>query len=155
MDKKKYPQYFFPEIESIIDQSEREKIKKELENIEPKKFNDLRQKGENETYICSLIRSDSIDDFISYVAKNNISFSSSITKSIFETNQFLLTNIDTTLIEYAAFFGSIRIFQYLLFNKAKLDQWIWYYAIHGKDSEIIQILVDKFSKQEKIGYLRE
>ena len=45
-----------------------------------------------------------------------------------------------TLIEYAAFFGSIQIFNYLKLNKISLTPSLWKYAIHGNNAEIIQIL---------------
>ena len=45
-----------------------------------------------------------------------------------------------SLIEYAAFFGSIQIFQYLQFNKVELYPSLWYYSIHGRNPEIIHLL---------------
>ena len=71
-----------------------------------------------------MIRDDNVVEFITYVNKNNISLNSMIQTSIYETNSFLLKkqsvlrrNDDgVTLIEYAAFFGSIQIFQYLQMN---------------------------------------
>ena len=69
-------------------------------------------KGENDSYRSSLIRQDLIDDFISHVSRTNISLTSKIEPSIFETNQFLIEN-KPTLIEYSAFYGSIQICKYL------------------------------------------
>ena len=87
-----------------------------------------------------MIRADSIDDFIIYVNRYNISLSSTINSSIFETNSFLLKNKKTTLIEYAAFFGSIQIFQYLRLNNVILSKRLWLYSIHGKNWELIHLL---------------
>ena len=55
-----------------------------------------------------------------------------IPKSIYETNGFKKLN-DATLIEYAAFFGSIQIFKYLQIKGVKLTPQLWYFAIHGKN----------------------
>ena len=113
------------------------KVKPSIENN--KLFEERRLIGENENYICQLIRNDSINDFIVYINKNNISLSSKITKSIFETNP-LLCETNPTLIEYAAFFGSIQVFQYLQLNGVSLNSSLWIYAIHGKNPEIFHIL---------------
>ena len=66
----------------------------------------------------------------------------SIQRSIFETNQFLF-NKTPTLIEYAAFFGSIQIFNYLLLNHVTITPSLYIYVIHGAHPEIIQIIEEK------------
>ena len=90
--------------------------------------------------ICSLIRQDSVVDFITHVNRYNISPLSRISPSIFETNPFLIDNTNTSLIEYSAFFGSIQIFRYLLMNNAELTPSLWLYAIHSKNAELIHLL---------------
>ena len=70
-------------------------------------------------YICSLIRNDQVVDFIAHLEKNNISPSSTIKQSIYETNQFLNKKEKISLIEYSAFFGAQQIFVYL--NKKNVD----------------------------------
>ena len=109
-------------------------------------FEENRKIGENDNYISKLIQNDSVEEFISYINKTNISLISYIQPSIFETHSFLLKN-KPTLIEYAAFFGSIQIFQFLRFNKVNLESIhfdltpsLWYYSIHGKNADIIHIL---------------
>ena len=42
--------------------------------------------------------------------------------------------------EYAAFFGSIQIFKYLYLNGVELTSSLWFYGIHGDNSELFQIL---------------
>ena len=135
----KYRIYFEPEIHLF-----NEKVDKQSES-----FYDNRKIGENESQICNLIRKDSINEFISYLNTNNCSVKEKIHLSIFETNQFLIKNNDTTLIEYAAFFGSIQIFKYLKLNGAKLKPTLWLYAIHGRNSEIIHILEEECNVDEK------
>ena len=107
--------------------------------------------GENDSYICELIRNDSIDDFIIYVNQKNLSLFSTINDSIFETNSFLIGK-KINLIEYAAFYGSIQIFRYLYLNKNELlNSNLWLYVIHGRNPELIHLLEEnqvKFSETE-------
>ena len=114
----------------------------------PDNYDVNRKIGENESYICKMIRDDNVVEFITYVNKNNISLNSTIQTSIYETNSFLLKqqsvlrrNDDgVTLIEYAAFFGSIQIFQYLQMNGVELTQSLWHFVIHGQNPELIHRL---------------
>ena len=128
----KYIEYFLPEIQQIFDDFHYKTI--------PDNFEEKRKIGENDDFVCELIRNDLVDEFITYVNKTNYSLESKIVNSIYETNSFLIENYTTTLIEYAAFFGSIQIFQYLILNKVKLNQSLWIYAIHGKNAQIIHLL---------------
>ena len=114
-----------------------------LFNEENKLFqmNDKINEGENDHYICQIIRKDLIDDFISYINQNNIPLSSQIESSIFETNLFLI-NKTPSLIEYSSFFGSIRIFKYLIVNGINLTSELLVFAIHGRNPEIIHHLED-------------
>ena len=174
---KKNPVYFYPETSCFqkvqhsiyhdYDDPNNELIK---DFKLPENFEELRQKGENESKICELIRNDSIDDFIVYVNENNISLHSTINYSFYETNS-LLTQIqeDTrdvydyyrckfvqrtnkeknTLIDYAAFFGSIKIFKYLRLNDVKLTSSTFLCSIHGNNSEMIFLFEEIKNKQNK------
>ena len=157
-----YPQYFAPEIKVFINEKWFPKYDKDKENtmenswIEeinkeiPENFYEKRKNGENDNYICELIRDDLVKEFIIYITKNNYSLDSKIVPSIYETNQFLIQNkinessnhqlYNPTLIEYATFYGSIQIFQYLRLNNVELKESLWYYAIHGNNPEIIHLL---------------
>lgn len=138
-----YLEYFQPEINEL---SKNESISNSI----PEDFEENRKIGENENYICKLIRNDSIDDFIVYTNKTNFPIhSTKIKQSIYETN-LLLIDKTPTLIEYAAFFGSIQIFNYLRFNKAELNDSLWFYSIHGQNPDIIHFLEDnKIEKNDK------
>ena len=160
----KYLEYFSPEIKPFLEhqvkQKENEKINKEDDSKEEeedyvinlyeriqkilkedsKLFNEKRKKGENDGYLYQLIRTDSIEDFIIYVNKEDYSLNTYVEESIYETNSFLLKQDKTTLIEYSAFFGSIQIFKYLYKNNVKLTPSLWIYAVHGENEEIIHIL---------------
>ena len=119
----RYCHFFYPELEHFLGEEKIEYIKKELLNKSPKAFDNYeekRQEGQNDSLICSMIRNDSVEEFISHMNRNNYSLSSQITPSIFETNSFLIEQKNITLIEYSAFFGSIQIFQYLNMNGIEL-----------------------------------
>lgn len=159
-----YPFYFYPEFSSFFDknllqriiQDNSEKENKEentneqndfaafdrfIEYVENSrdKFESNRNSGENELYICQLIRNDLVKEFVKYVSQTNYPLSSTIKHSIFETNSFLFDK-NPTLIEYASFFGSIQVFQFLMNSQISLTPSIWNYAIHGNNSLIIHIL---------------
>ena len=137
--KRNYCQFFYPEIESFFQTD-----KKSIEKISSKnqdEFEKMRNIGENHSQICELIRNDSIEEFITFVNKNNYSLKSPIEKSIYETNSFLLKN-KTSLIEYSAFFGSLQILKYFHLNGIELTQSLWIYAVHGDNPELIQYLID-------------
>ncbi|KAK8834723.1 hypothetical protein M9Y10_025987 [Tritrichomonas musculus] len=129
----KYSEYFYPELKPFFPEDHTFSIDG-IENFEEK-----RKIGENDSYVCFLIRNDFIDEFITFVNRINLPLNSKIQKSIFETNKFLLAN-DPTLIEYAIFFGSIQIFQYLRLNSIKPNSYFWQYAIHGKNADLIHLL---------------
>lgn len=65
-------------INNVLDQQ----IKKEI----PGNSEEMREIGENENYICELIRKDMIEDFITYVNRNKLELDLTIDDSIFETN---------------------------------------------------------------------
>lgn len=133
--------FFFPEIRDKIHDQKVEELELELtENILPG-FNEKRRIGENDSYICQLIRQDSIKEFVFYVNNANICLSSKIEPSIFETNLFLIEN-EPTLIEYAAFFGSIKIFNYLRMRNVDLKSSLWIYSIHSNKIQMIHLLED-------------
>ncbi|KAK8847868.1 hypothetical protein M9Y10_018904 [Tritrichomonas musculus] len=130
--KEGYHLYFGQEISSALNQ------RKSIEQKE--NFLAKRKIGENDEYICTLIQKDLIDEFISHINKTNYPIKATISQSIFETNNFLLRQQSISLIEYAAFFGSIQIIKYLLINNVKLEPSIWLYAIHSDNAELIHLI---------------
>ena len=131
-----YDTYLYPEIKEYV--GEYEKFN-EYSKIDQEIFNEKRRIGQNDSHLCELIRQDSIENFVIYVNKMNINQSSKIKPSIFETNLYLIEN-DPSIIEYAAFYGSIQIFQYLANNNYELTPSLWHYSIHSNNSEMIQYL---------------
>ena len=136
--------YFYPEIKDRLSDKQRIFLEELLEENYPSdvmdNFEEKRRKGENESELCELIRNDSIQPFIVYINKKQIKLTSKINPSFFETHDFITIYRRLSLIEYAAFFGSIQIFRYLLQNKVKLTKSLWNYAICGNNPEIIHIL---------------
>ena len=136
--------YFYPEFKDFYEKSVNKDIDErcpEIRNIEDiESFNQKRKTGENDEYICQLIREDSIDEFVIYVTQKNVKLNNKIKFSYFESNYFLMKTKQQTFIEYAAFYGSIQIFQYLKLNGAELTPSLWLYAIHGGNAEIIHLL---------------
>ena len=109
--------------------------------------------GENDSYISKLIREDSIEEFVAYVNKTNLSLKSTINSSIYETNSFLLKK-NPTLIEYASFYGSIQIFVYLKLNCVELTSSLWIYSIHSNNPEMIHLLESNLVEPEDKTYIK-
>ena len=137
---KKYLIFFSIEFATFFDDELRASIEEQTkEFIENGTFEENRKLGENESKICHFIRNDMVKDFIIFVNQTNLSLSSEIKCSIFETNPYLL-GTTFSLIEYSAFFGSIQIFRYLIQNNVQFDNSICYFSIHGQNPDIIHIL---------------
>lgn len=135
-----YHLFFFKEIKPFITKRFLQEYKDDIEKERfDENFEKKRKEGENDSYICTLIRNDFIDDFIIYVNQTNICLTAKVPISIFETNQFLLQQ-PPTLIEYAAFFGSTQIFNFLLLSNVKITNSLWDYAIHSNCADMIHSL---------------
>ena len=108
--------------------------------------------GENDSYICEIIRKDSLDEFIIYINENNCSLANTIKPSIYETNSFLI-NKKVDFLDYAIFFGSIKIVKYMLANGLKLTDHLWPFAIHSNNPEIISLFEENnvIPQQNKIS----
>ncbi|KAK8845031.1 hypothetical protein M9Y10_021207 [Tritrichomonas musculus] len=140
--------FFYPQLKKYIEENglllsdELEELEAsfliENSNMSDEEFEEKQEKGENDSYICSLIRDDLVKDFIVYINQTNYALDSYIKPSIFETNQFLIDK-QTSLIEYCAFFGSIQIIQHLLLSKIKMNSSIWLYGIHSNEPELIHL----------------
>ncbi|KAK8897056.1 hypothetical protein M9Y10_014990 [Tritrichomonas musculus] len=152
-----YNLFFYPETSSFYDEFDQNMIEKELQNFGFRnftEFNEKRQNGQNDSVLCTLIRDDSVKEFVKYITKSDISPSSFIKHSIFETNSFLLKQKETTLIEYAAFYGSIKIFNYLKYKTNNLTPSIFLYAIHSRNEQMIHLVEDE-NKNFYLKYLKE
>lgn len=134
-----YLVYFAPEMKEfnneLFETKIDEKTKESMNFDEMKKF---RTKGENSFMIAEFIRNDDCDNFQVYLAKTNTKFDSSLPLSEYEQSRFLNQNMN--LIDYAAFFGSIKIFKFLILNKCKLTNRTSQFAVAGGNYEIIHLL---------------
>ena len=62
IDQTKFFQFFYPEFKALLDEETKSSIEKELSEIDPvdiENFGVNRQNGENESYVCKLIRNES------------------------------------------------------------------------------------------------
>ena len=140
--------YFHLEIHSFYDQENKEKY--QVNNYLD--FEWKRKRGENDNFLCQLIQNDSIQEFVSFVNRKNLSLSTTIIeKSVFEANSFLL-NKKPTLIEYAAFFGSLQIVKFLFLNNVELTPSLWLYAIHSNNADLIHFLEANKIKPENDSF---
>lgn len=142
----RYPYYFSPECQNFnIDSKILLEIQTKMADANkegPEAFDKKRKAGENSLQYCQYIREDSLEDFISYVNEHKLPLSTVIEPSIFETNNFLIQKTPT-LIEYAAFFGSMRIINYLLENNVQMPPSIWLYAIHSQSMDLLHLIEEK------------
>ena len=159
MENKNHTEYclfFYPEIKQFIDKEEQDFLEYKLSQYNLDNLDDLinkRQNGENDSYISSLIQNDFVEEFVSYYNRANFSLSSLIKQSIFETNPLLIKD-SPSLIEYAAFFGSIQIFQFLKYNEVELTPSLWIYAIHSNNPELIHILEENNINPPDVDYVK-
>lgn len=148
-----YPHYFYPEIKQFLtDEKLINSIQKDISKFTSNEYESLRQTGENEQDLCHLIRTDSLEDFISHVDKDRNLLFEPIKPSIFETHPFLSKRRPTPL-EYAAFFGSEGVFRHLCEKRARFTPEIWLYAVHGASMPIIDELVKRETRAKDYSYV--
>lgn len=106
------------------------------------KFVELRSKGENPNPIALSIRNDNVEQLQTLLSQTNTPFNQKVKYSLFE--RFIFINeekidLAPTLIEYAAFFGSIETFKFLYQNVDTFPEKITEYAVAGGNYEIIHL----------------
>lgn len=110
-------------------------------------FEEKRKSRMNDSLIAKVIQEDNIYDFQNIISSTNLDINSEIPYSIFESCVAVnYSNDMPTLIEFASFFGSIKIFKFLLMQNARISSNIWDYAIHGNNYDIIHLLEDHHVK---------
>ncbi|KAK8895721.1 hypothetical protein M9Y10_013605 [Tritrichomonas musculus] len=77
------------------------------------KFKEIREIGFNEFKIASAIRKDDLDGIQQIISQTNLDLETTIPRSFFERSNFI-NDTNPTLIEYAAFCGSINVFKFLI-----------------------------------------
>ena len=92
--------------------------------------------------IAKLIRSDDIESFQNFIARTNLPLNSKIKDSIYEINSDI-RNMCNSLIEYAAFFGSIKIFKFLFYQLDEMPKNVLLAASFGNNLDIIHLIEKK------------
>ena len=127
--------YFAPELETY-DITKFNEIKTSLE-FELDKHEELRSNGVNHSEIAKIIREDQIDLFIEFISRSESEVNGQIPDSIFEGCHYLKSK--PSFIEYAAFFGSVQIFQHILNQNVQLTNGVTSYAVMGGNLNIIHL----------------
>lgn len=103
-----------------------------------------RELGINRSPIAIAIRYDDLDTFQDILTKSQMGINDKIPISMFERCDFV--NNGPTLIQFAAFFGSKKIFKFLIMNNADLTVTddtnkitLNHFAVAGGDIEIIRL----------------
>ena len=100
-----------------------------------------RKSGMNHLKIARLIQLDDAESLQELVAQDNLQIDFKIPKSDFETCDFLnKLKCRITMIEYAAFLGSVNVFKFLLLQKASMNSFIADIASAGGNADIIHLL---------------
>lgn len=115
--------------------------------------NQLRREGQSEHLICKLIKEDDLEGFQQLVTSQNYDLKRHIPYSVYETIDFV--NIHTnmpTLIEYAAFHGSVNVFKYILMalqsKQIMLPVSLPVYAAAGGNYDIIHLVEGCINSQD-------
>ena len=95
----------------------------------------LIQEGFNPSNIASAIRNDDVEKLQETSSQANFDFNQTIKSSLYERCSFINKG-NVSLIDYAAFFGSIKCFRFLFLNGSTIKT-TFKYAIAGGNHEII------------------
>lgn len=106
-------------------------------------FEDCRKKGLNNHPVALAIRYDDLLQLQSIISSTNLSIEAKVPLSIFERVPLFTTfSKGVPLIEYAAYYGSINCFKFLLMSGSELKDDLFSFAIFGGNYDIIHILED-------------
>lgn len=111
-----------------------------LQRVDANNFEEHKENihiGKNLNDIALSIRNDDVESLQQSLIKKNFDYNGKIKNSIYERCSFVNSSI--AYIEFAAFFGSIKCFKYLLLNKANKTNKLAQFAVGGGNVEIIHI----------------
>ena len=129
--------FFYPEIQNA----------KKLVNVKLMENDEFRAQGQNIDHIATIIRADDLNAFQSSFPSNAkaSSFNVLIKPSRYETFDFVRSfSKKPVLIEYAAFFGAIKIFKFLLQKKVEISETLIDFAVAGGNLDIIRLLENNY-----------
>lgn len=118
-------------------------------------FKEKRNKSVNENEVCQFIIKDDCEGLKNYLNDHSdVDLNSCVPFSLFEPTCFVqsFTEDGMHFIEYAAFFGSFQVFNFLIENKVSIQPKTIEAAIIGGNSDIIHLLEEKSKIIMKIDY---
>ena len=111
---------------------------------DPSKFKEMRDSGEPDDKLTLAIRHDDVDEL-----KSSLTDSPNISQIVpFNLFESFVNNGRTNLLNYAAAYGSIKCFKYLLDNKAEILNNTFTYAVFGENKEIMELVNQSFQAQQ-------
>ncbi|KAK8845688.1 hypothetical protein M9Y10_020606 [Tritrichomonas musculus] len=148
----KVPEIYDKEIKYLIDKPLSKEYIEDLKEVRKKHFNWLRNSSDFNDQIYEeiekesirlAIKRDDIDSFQKIISNTNLPINSRIRESMIEN--FLRFDEETTLIEYAIQFNSIKIFQFLVMNDVTLDDSMIWSSVFSNNYEIVHFLENRFN----------
>ncbi|OHS95315.1 hypothetical protein TRFO_38583 [Tritrichomonas foetus] len=148
--KEKFPDFYEKRIKMSNN------LQETMGLIDKNDHNKLRLIGQNHHKIAMIIRDDDVEVFQDFISLNNLKFDSKVPYSIYCTLYYTDYPDDMpTLIEYAALYGSINIFKFLIMQlemvHSTLPTSLLIYAIAGGNLEIIHLVESKNVKYDQIA----
>lgn len=142
-----YPDFFIDEIAPFESEEFIQSIKDNL--LED--YQKFRKYGESHFQLCQFVRNNQVDEFSSYLKQNNYDVNIFLNRSLFDTNSFLLKD-EPTLIEYAFFYGSVDIINFMVDKNVELTSKLWLYAVHSNNKSLFDFLHDYKIQPPKSSY---
>ena len=150
-----YSTFLYPEIKNFICDNDPYDYEKSIKEYYSKNMDKYKERltFKNIDKINEIILNDSIKEFSKVYKNSKLGI-----ENVFESNVFLLPHdhhFPTThpsMIEYAAFCGSLNIFKFLMSKGEKLTPNLWLFAVHSNNLEIIKLLVKKHVEPEEKDY---
>ena len=112
-------------------------------------YKKMRDSGEPKDELTLAIRHDDVDKLQKIITSNSNSNDVSGKRIPFNIFESFILNGETKYLNYAAAYGSIKCFKYLLLNYDQVDDQSFNCAIYGNNLEIIKIVDQKLNEEAK------
>ena len=104
-------------------------------------YKQMRDKGEYDDEMATALRNDDVDKFQSIVSKNEkTKLNQEIQQNMFD---YFFCKSNITYLNYAAAYGSVKCFKYILLNDGQINNLTFKMAVSGGNNEIIRIVYNK------------